>query len=260
MPNFCANLTMLFNEASFLERFEHARAAGFTAVEFMFPYEWDKQVLAAKLEECHLKQVMFNLPAGNWVAGERGIACLPDRIAEFRQGVGTAIAYAKALNCTQVNCLAGIAPPRLRLEQVQNTLVENLRFAAAELQREGIRLLVEPVNDRDMPGFYVTHTRDALELFKLVDHKNLWLQYDVYHMQVMEGNLANTIRDNLQRIAHIQVADNPGRHEPGTGEINYPFLFNFIDEIGYKGWIGCEYRPVGKTEDGLKWFQPYLRK
>jgi len=260
MPSFCANLTMLFNEVSFPERFERARAAGFTAVEFMFPYEWDKKVLAAKLEECHLKQVMFNLLAGYWAAGERGIACLPDRIAEFRQGVGIAIEYAKALNCTQVNCLAGIAPQRQPLEQVQNTLVENLRFAAVTLEKEGIRLLVEPINDRDMPGFYVTHTRDALEVFKLVRHKNLWLQYDIYHMQVMEGNLANTIRDNLQRIAHIQVADNPGRHEPGTGEINYPFLFNFIDEIGYKGWIGCEYRPVGRTEDGLKWLRPYLRK
>jgi hydroxypyruvate isomerase len=260
MPNFCANLSMLFNEVNFLERFERARAAGFTAVEFMSPYEWDKKVLAAKLEECHLKQVMFNLPAGNWTLGERGIACLPDRIAEFRQGMGTAIEYAKALNCTQVNCLAGIRPENQPAERIQRTLVENLRFAAAELQREGIRLLVEPVNDRDMPGFCITHTRDALGLFKLVSHENLWLQYDAYHMQVMEGNLADTIRNNLQRIAHIQVADNPGRHEPGTGEINYPFLFNFIDEIGYRGWVGCEYRPAGRTEDGLKWLRPYLGK
>lgn len=235
MPNFCANLTTQFNEVSFLERFERAHAAGFTAVEFMFPYEWDKQELAAKLEKCHLKQVLFNLPAGNWSAGERGIACLPDRIAEFQQGVGTAIEYAKALHCGQVNCLAGIRPAGQPAERVQKTLVDNLRFAAAALEKEDIRLLVEPINDRDMPGFCLAHTRDALELFKLVGHKNLWLQYDVYHMQVMEGNLANTIRDNLQRVAHIQVADNPGRHEPGTGEINYPFLFKFLDEIGYKG-------------------------
>lgn len=260
MPKFCANLTMLFNEVSFLERFERALVTGFTAVEFMFPYEWDKQLLAAKLKECHQKQVLFNLPPGNWAAGERGIACLPDRIAEFQEGVGKAIEYARALGCSQVNCLAGIGPESQPAERVQKTLADNLRFAASALEKEGIRLLVEPINDRDMPGFFLMHTREALELFKMVGHKNLWLQYDVYHMQVMEGNLANTIRDNLARISHIQVADSPGRHEPGTGEINYTFLFNFLDEIGYKGWIGCEYRPASRTEDGLKWLQSYLRK
>lgn len=260
MPDFCANLTMLFNEVSFMERFERAYASGFKAVECLFPYDWDKQSLAEKLQKYHLRQVLFNLPAGTWAVGERGIACMPDRVTEFQQGVGNAIEYAKALGCTQLNCLTGIRPPGVPADRMLRTLVDNLRFAADALEREGIRLLVEPLNENEMPGFYLTHTRDALELFKLVEHRNLWLQYDVYHMQVMEGNLANTLRDNLLRIAHIQVADNPGRHEPGTGEINFPFLFEFIDSIGYIGWIGCEYRPAGITEDGLRWLRPYLRK
>jgi len=260
MPDFCANLTMLFNEVSFLERFERAHASGFKAVEYLFPYDWDKQALAEKLQEYHLQQVLFNLPAGDWAAGERGIACLPDRVTEFQQGVERAIEYAKALECTQVNCLVGIRPPDIPADKILRTLVDNLRFAADALEKERIRLLVEPLNEKDMPGFYLTHTRDALDLFRMIGHRNLWLQYDVYHMQVMEGNLANTLQDNLSRISHIQVADNPGRHEPGTGEINYPFLFNFIDNIGYKGWIGCEYRPAGRTEDGLKWLQPYMAK
>jgi hydroxypyruvate isomerase len=259
MPKFSANLTMLFNEVEFLERFGRARQAGFKGVEYLFPYDWDKQMLAAKLSEHRLEQVLFNLPSGNWMAGERGIACFPDRVTEFQQGIGMAIEYAKALGCHQLNCLVGLTPTGVSPDRVLQVLVDNLRFAAISLEKESIRLLVEPLNKFDIPGFHLVHTKDAVELFKLVGHDNLWLQYDIYHMQIMEGDLTRTIRENLPRIAHIQLADNPGRHEPGTGEINYPYLFQAIDEMGYKGWLGCEYKPIGNTEDGLKWLKAYLR-
>lgn len=260
MLKFSANLTMLFNEVEFLERFGRARQAGFKGVEYLFPYDWDKQILAAKLSDYHLEQVLFNLPSGNWAAGERGVACLPDRVTEFQQGVGTAIEYAKALGCHQLNCLVGLTPIGVPSDRILQVLVDNLKFAAVSLQKEGIRLLVEPLNKFDIPEFYLSHTKDAMELFRLVGHINLWLQYDIYHMQIMEGDLTRTIRENLPRIAHIQLADNPGRHEPGTGEINYGYLFQAIDEMGYSGWLGCEYKPVGKTEDGLKWLDSYLKE
>ena len=258
MVRFAANLTMLFNEVDFLERFERAARAGFRAVEYLFPYVWKKEELAERLKTFGLRQALHNLPAGNWEGGERGIACLPGREAEFRGGVARAIEYAKALNCPQVNCLAGKTPDGVAPEEVRRTLVGNLRFAAKALETEGIRLLIEPLNDQDMPGFYLTRTRDALRIMEEVGHPNLWLQYDVYHMQIMEGNLMRTIEGNLTRIAHIQIADNPGRHEPGTGEISYPNLFRFLEEKGYMGWIGCEYKPLGKTEEGLGWLKPYL--
>ena len=206
-----------------------------------------------------LQQVLHNLPAGNWGDGERGIACLPGREGEFQEGVGLAIEYAKALKCNYVDCLVGKTPQGIPPEKVRQTLVSNLRFAAAALEKEGIRLLIEPLNNQDIPGFYLMHTRDALQLMQEVKHPNLWLQYDIYHMQIMEGNLLKTILNNLSRIAHIQIVDNPGRHEPGTGEINFTNLFRSIDEMGYSGWIGCEYVPIGKTEEGLQWIKPYLR-
>ena len=260
MPKFSANLTMMFNEVDFLERFEQASRAGFKGVEYLFPYEWGKEQLAEELAKHGLEQVLHNLPVGDWLAGERGIACLPERVGEFQDGVGLAIKYAKALRCSRLNCLVGLTPKEVPAEKVRQTLVDNLRFAATVLEKEGIRLLVEPLNNQDIPGFYLVHTRDTLQLLEEVNHANLWLQYDIYHMQVMEGNLTRTIIDNLTRIAHIQLADNPGRHEPGTGEINYPNLFRFIDEAGYDGWIGCEYKPAGVTEDGLEWLKPYLKK
>jgi len=258
MPKFDANLTMLFTDVEFLGRFERASRAGFKAVEYLFPYEWPREQVAEQLHKHGLEQVLFNLPAGNWQAGERGVACLPGRAGEFQEGVGRAIEYAKSLNCPRLNCLVGLTPEGEPVEEVRRTLVDNLRFAAAALDKEGIRLLVEPVNDSDIPGFHLVHTRDALNLFEEAGHANLWLQYDIYHMQVMEGNLTRTILDFLPRIAHMQLADNPGRHEPGTGEINYANLFRFIDEAGYDGWIGCEYNPSGVTEDGLEWVRPYL--
>jgi hydroxypyruvate isomerase len=244
---------MLFNEVDFLDRFEKAAKAGFKGVEYLFPYTWKKDQLVEKLGTHGLVQVLHNLPAGDWNAGERGIACLPGREAEFQEGVGRAIEYAKALNCPQVNCLVGLIPPNEPADRVRQTLVANLRFAAAALAKEGIRLLAEALNDRDVPGFYLVRTSDVLALIQEVGHPNVFVQYDVYHMQIMEGNLTHTIRSNLGKIAHIQIADNPGRNEPGTGEINFYNLFKSIDAAGYQGWIGCEYKPAGKTEDGLKW-------
>ena len=260
MPKFSANLAMLFGEVDFLARFERASRVGFKAVEYMFPYEWRKEQLAEQLDKYGLEQVLHNLPPGNWSGGERGIACLPGREGEFQESVGLAVEYAKAFKCPRLNCLVGIAPKGVSAEKIRRTLVDNLRFAATALEKEGIRLLVEPLNDRDVPGFYLVHTRDALQLFGEVNHPNLRLQYDIYHMQIMEGNLTRTIIDNLAHIAHMQLADNPGRHEPGTGEINYTNLFRFIDEAGYDGWLGCEYKPAGVTEDGLEWVKPYLKE
>ncbi len=256
MIRFSANLTMLFTEVDFLQRFERAAKAGFKAVEYMFPYSWEKGELAEYLKRYGLRQVLFNLPAGHWADGERGIACLADREGEFRDGVGQAIEYAKALECSLVNCLVCKAPAESP-EKARRTLVGNLRFAASALEKEKIRLLVEPLNPLDVPGFYLYGTNDALQLIEEVGHPNLWLQYDIYHMQIMEGNLMRTIEANIGRIAHIQVADNPGRHEPGTGEINFPNIFRFLDRLGYDGWIGCEYKPLGSTEEGLGWMKPY---
>jgi len=257
MPKFAANLTMLFNELPFLDRFAAAKNAGFGGVEYLFPYDFEKGVLAEHLQQYGLTQVLHNLPAGNWGAGERGIAILPDRVAEFRDGVGRAIAYAKALGCRQLNCLVGIAPNDADPDSLRAVLIDNLRYAANALAKEQIRLLIEPVNTRDIPGFYLTGTEQAVQIISDVGSENLFIQYDIYHMQIMEGDLAPTMKKHLDRIAHIQLADNPGRGEPGTGEINYPFLFRTLDEIGYRGWIGCEYKPKTTTVEGLGWYAPH---
>lgn len=255
MPRFCANLSFLFTERPFLERFSAARAAGFAAAEFHFPYAFDRAALAEVVLTSGLEVVLFNLPAGDWVAGERGIACHPRRIAEFQDGVGLAIDYAKLVGCPRLNCLAGIPPAQTTTERAREILVENLRFAAAVTQRAGIELLIEPLNTRDTPGFLVSTTDGALALMDAVGHDNLKLQYDIYHAQVMEGDLARRLREHLPRIGHIQLADNPGRNEPGSGEINFPFLFAHLDRIGYSGWVGCEYRPSALTEDSLGWMK-----
>jgi hydroxypyruvate isomerase len=255
MPRFCANLTMLFNEVPFMERFEAAARNGFTGVEYLFPYPFAKEDLAAALREHKLTQVLHNLPAGNWAGGERGIACLPDRRGEFREGVAQAIDYAKALDCKLINCLAGLTPASENPAEVRSTFVENIRYAAAELKRAGIRLVIEAINTRDIPGFYLTNTRQAADLIAEVGSDNVGLQYDIYHMQIMEGDLARTIESFLPQIWHVQLADNPGRNEPGTGEINYPFLYQWLDKLGYAGWIGCEYKPKAETETGLGWFR-----
>jgi hydroxypyruvate isomerase len=255
MPRFSANLSMLFGEHDFLDRFDAAARAGFSGVEYVGPYDHPPETVVARLEKNGLSQVLFNLPPGDWGKGERGIAVLPDRIDEFRKGVDTAIAYAKALKCPQVNCLAGIAPEGFSHVELEDVLIHNLRYAADRLEDAGIKLLIEAINTRDIPGFFLTTSRQALDIIDRVGSKNLWFQYDIYHMQIMEGDLARTIEANLGRIAHIQLADNPGRHEPGTGEINYPFLFEHLDRIDYSGWVGAEYKPKAGTEAGLGWLR-----
>ncbi|HMK44915.1 MAG TPA: hydroxypyruvate isomerase [Dissulfurispiraceae bacterium] len=257
MPKFCANLSMLFTEVDFTDRFASAARAGFSGVEYLFPYDLPAEDLAALLKENRLIQVLHNLPAGDWEAGERGVACIPGREAEFREGVDRAIHYARILECDLLNCLVGKAPVGIEHTVVRTTLIENLRFAVQQLAENGIRLLIEPLNTFDIPGFALVHTRDALDLMREVGHPNLFLQYDVYHMQMMEGNLTATVLRNIDRIAHIQIADVPGRHEPGTGEINFRNLFRSIDAAGYTGWIGCEYKPAATAEAGLGWLEEY---
>jgi hydroxypyruvate isomerase len=258
MPKLAANLTMLWNELDFLDRFGAAAQAGFSAVEYLFPYPYEKQQLVDRLGQNKLTQALHNLPAGDWAKGDRGVACQPERRGEFRDGVGLAIEYAKALGCPQLNCLVGIAPVGAAADALQSTLVDNLKFAASELSKQNIKLLVEPINTRDIPGFYLCHTKQALELFAEVASPNLYLQYDIYHMQIMEGDLGPTIKANLPRIAHVQIADNPGRNEPGTGEVNHAFLFELLDKEGYQGYVGAEYKPKGKTDEGLGWAKPYI--
>jgi hydroxypyruvate isomerase len=253
MIKLAANLTMLFNECGFMDRFEMAARAGFRGVEFLFPYAFHPDQLAEKLNTYQLELVLHNLPAGKWEKGERGIACHPDRITEFQSGVEEAIKYAKALGVKQLNCLIGIAPKGVSVESANNTVINNLKFAADKLQEHKIRLLIEPINTFDIPDFFLSRTQQALDIIKQTGSGNLFLQYDVYHMQRMEGELANTIKTNLPMIKHIQVADNPGRFEPGTGEINYRYLFALLDDIGYDGWVGCEYKPRTDTIAGLTW-------
>lgn len=255
MPRFAANLTMMFTEVPFLDRFARASAAGFTAVEFLFPYQYAASEIRARLDQHGLALVLHNLPAGDWDAGERGIACLPDRVEEFRHGVGTAVEYGTTLGVPRLNCLIGITPAGVEATRVHATLVDNLRYAAGALERARLQLLVEAINPFDIPGFHLTTTAQALALIDEVGAPNVWLQYDVYHAQRTEGELAGTLSRHLPRIGHVQIADNPGRHEPGTGEINYRFLFGHLDRIGYDGHVGCEYKPASTTEAGLGWMQ-----
>ena len=259
MPRFAANLSMLFTEHDFLDRFQAAADAGFSGVEYLFPYDYSSAEIKARLDQHGLSQVLFNLPAGDWAGGERGIACHPGRRAEFEDGVGRAIEYAQALQVRQLNCLAGIVPPGVPQQEAHATCVDNLAFAARSLREHGIALLIEPLNTLDIPGFFLHGTRQALDVIAAIaatgaaGADNVFLQYDVYHMQRMEGELAATIMANLPAIRHIQLADNPGRHEPGTGEINYRYLLQWLGDIGYSGWVGCEYTPRTGTAAGLAW-------
>ena len=260
MPRFVANLTMLFTEVAFLDRFELAAQAGFKAVEFQFPYAYTAQEIRQRLDANGLTLVLHNLPAGNWDAGERGLACHPNRLAEFRTGVAQGIAYAQALGVGQLNCLAGKAPTGATEELLRQTFVNNLAFAAHAFKEAGLRLLIEPINHFDIPGFYLNRTAQAVAILDEVNADNAFIQYDIYHAQRMEGELAATITQYLPHIGHIQLADNPGRNEPGTGEINYSFLFSHLDRVGYTGWIGCEYNPATTTQAGLGWVAPYLNQ
>ncbi len=255
MPRFAANLTMLFTELPFLDRFDAAARAGFKAVEFLFPYAYKAEDIRRRLDANGLALVLHNLPAGDWDAGERGIACHPDRVDEFNAGVVRAIDYAQTLGVPQLNCLAGKAPAGVADALLHRTFIANLRHAAAALRTAGLRLLVEPINSFDIPGFYLNRTAQALAILAEVGAGNLFIQYDIYHAQRMEGELAATLEQHLPQIGHVQLADNPGRHEPGTGEINYPYLFAHLDRIGYAGWVGCEYKPATSTGAGLGWLK-----
>ncbi len=257
MPRFAANLTMIYGEHDFLDRFAAAAADGFRGVEYLFPYAFEKEHLAEALRRHDLVQVLHNLPAGDWDKGERGIASIPGRESEFQSGVGRAIDYAATLGCKQVNCLVGIPPQEADPERVRRTLVENLRFAAGELEKAGIKLPVEPVNTFDIPGFYVNRVGQAAALIEEAGSANLFTQYDFYHQQCTEGELAANFSRFKDKIAHVQLAGNPGCNEPGTGEINYSFLLDFLDREGHAGWLGCEYKPKDRTNEGLGWLAPY---
>ncbi|MCX7962281.1 MAG: TIM barrel protein [Burkholderiales bacterium] len=259
MPKLAANLSLLFPELPFLERFGAAAREGFRAVEYQFPYAFGSAAeVAAAARAAGVEVVLHNLPAGDPARGERGIACLPDRVGEFREGVERAVEYARAAGCRRLNALAGVAPEGVPRARLLATLVENLRWAAERLAREGMTLLVEPVNARTIPGFLLNTSREAIEAIEAAGAPNLMLQYDIFHMQIAEGDLAKTIERLLPKIGHMQLADVPDRHEPGTGEINFPWLLAHIDRLGYAGWIGCEYVPLGDTREGLAWARPYL--
>lgn len=252
MLKFAANLSFLFADAPFLDRFSRAAAAGFKGVEYMFPYAFPQAEIAERLQAHGLEQVLFNLPAGDWEAGERGIGCHPGRVEEFRAGVATALDYARALGCKRLNCLAGIAPAGVAEAELRATFIANLRWAHAKLAPHGIRLLAEPINSRvDIPGFWLDTPSKGLAV--LAEAGVGELQYDLYHAQIMEGDLTRFLENNLSRIGHLQIADNPGRHEPGTGEIHYSYLFRRLEELAYPGWIGCEYKPLAGSEAGLGW-------
>lgn len=255
MPRFAANLTMMFTEVPFLERFGAAAKAGFEGVEFLFPYEHSPQEIAGLLKGNGLDNVLFNMPPGDWTAGERGMACLPGREAEFRAGVARAIEYAIALGTPRLHAMAGLLPAGGDRELHRKTYIDNLRHAAAAAARQGLMLLIEPINTRDMPGYFLNTQAEAHAIREEVGAPNLKVQMDLYHAQIVEGDLATKIRRYLPHIGHIQIASVPERNEPDRGEINYPYLFRLLDTLGYTGWLGCEYRPVNGTVEGLAWLK-----
>jgi hydroxypyruvate isomerase len=257
MPKFAANLSFMFQEIGFLDRFDAAARCGFKAVEYLFPYEHPSQAIVERLSHNRLVQALFNMPPGDWAAGERGLAALPGREREYRDGVGTAIGYAKALGCPTVHAMAGLWPEGRDRAEAERVYVENLRYAADRLAAEGLTLVIEPINTRDIPGYFLNTTSQGMAIIERVGRANLKLQLDLYHVQIMEGDLAHRVRTLAGRYGHVQIAGNPGRNEPDIGEINYPYLFALFDEIGYSGWIGCEYRPKGETTLGLGWARRY---
>jgi len=261
MPRFSANLSYLFTEASFLERFGEAAHAGFRAVEFAFPYEYRPADVADRLREHRLELVVFNAPGGDWKLGDRGIAALPEREHEFTAGFVTALRYAKALGCRRLHVMAGLLPQVTDadlLNRYRRTYIRNLRFACREAADDGITILIEPLNTFDNPNYFLTHQADAHAIREEVGAPNIKVQMDLYHAQVMEGNLADKLRRWLPHVGHIQIAGVPGRTEPDVGEVNYAFLFRLIDELRFDGYVGCEYRPVKNTAAGLSWLYRLL--
>lgn len=255
MPRFAANLTMMYNEHPFLERFRAASADGFAGVEFLFPYAHEAALLRTRLDDAGLEQVLFNCPPGDWDAGERGLAALPQRVDEFRAGVETALHYAEVLGARRLHVMAGLVQAGSERQRQRDVYVANLAYAAQQAALHGIEVLIEPINTRDMPGYFLTHQQQAHAICREIGASNLNVQCDLYHCQIMEGDLAMTLRRDIAGIGHIQIAGVPQRHEPDGGEVNYPYLFSLIDELGYQGWVGCEYRPRASTSEGLKWLR-----
>jgi hydroxypyruvate isomerase len=258
MPRLAANLSFLFLEHDFMDRFAAARRAGFSAVEFHFPYAYAAERIGEAIAKAGQELILFNMPPGDWAKGERGIAADPARVGEFQDGVGRAIEYAKALGAPRVNCLAGIPPAGASRDAAHAALVANLRFAARAFAAANLTLVAEPINTRSVPGFFLSSFPQFLQVQAEVGEPNFLCQYDLFHMQIMGGDLAHTLSTHLASIGHVQVADAPDRHEPGTGEINFPFLFEHLDRIGYTGWVAAEYVPSKRTEETLDWAQPWL--
>jgi len=258
MPRLAANLSMLFKEVGFLERFAAARKAGFRAVEYQYPYDFAPREVAAAAREAGVQVVLHNVPCGDAERGEHGTACLPGREARFREDIEQAVAYARAVGCDSLHCLAGVAPAGAGRAELHRTYVANVKYGAQRLRGEGLRLLIEPVSERTAANYFLNSSAQAVRVLDEVAADNAFLQYDAFHMQLLEGNLALTIERLLPRIGHMQIADAPGRNEPGSGEINFDFLLGHIDSLGYAGWIGCEYNPQGDTVEGLKWAKSYL--
>ncbi|MBI3284212.1 MAG: hydroxypyruvate isomerase family protein [Burkholderiales bacterium] len=262
MPRFAANLSMMYPEHAFTERFSAAARDGFRGVEFLFPYDYQPEELRQRLDEHGLQQVLFNAPPGDWAAGERGIACLPGRHDEFRRGIDRALEYARVLGNYNLHVMAGLLQPGVEPERQRAAYLQNLAYAALLAAREGLTVLIEAINRRDMPGYFLNRQDQAQAICAELGVDNLQVQFDIYHCQIVEGDIASKLRRDMQRplggIGHIQIAGVPERQEPDSGELNYPYLFDLIDELGYTGWIGCEYRPRGATSAGLDWVKPWL--
>jgi hydroxypyruvate isomerase len=264
MPKFAANLSFLYNELPFLDRFEAAAKDGFKAVEYLFPYEWSAAEIASRLKAHGLQQVLFNAPPGDWDAGERGIAILPGREVDFRAGIGKALDYATALACPRVHVMAGLVPEGAARETLQSTYIANLKWAAAEAAKVNVGLLLEPINTRDIPRFFLNRQDQAHDVLAAVGASNLQVQMDLYHCQIVEGDVAMKLRQYLPtgRVGHLQLASVPERNEPDGGELNYDYLFRLIDELsrdgGWDGWIGCEYRPRRTAHEGIGWMTTML--
>jgi hydroxypyruvate isomerase len=257
MPKFAANLSMMFTEVPFLDRFGAAAQAGFRAVEFLFPYEHPPGAIADQLRLHNLQIVLCNLPPGDWAGGERGMACIPGREADFRTGLDRALTYATALSIPRLHAMCGIAPPAADRAACRATLIANLKYAAEKSAPHNITVLLEAINHRDIPGFFINTQAESYAICAAVGAPNCKMQMDLYHMQVMEGDIATKLRRYAPHCGHIQIAGAPQRNEPDSGEVRYPYLFEVLDEIGYDGWVGCEYRPATTTTEGLGWFQQY---
>jgi hydroxypyruvate isomerase len=257
MPRFAANLSMMFNELPFLDRFAAAARAGFQGVEFLFPYEHPAGEIRKRLNNAGLKQVLFNTPPGDWAKGERGIAALPGRQQQFRDNVKLALDYAHALDCRLLHCMAGIIPPEVPHVTAGAVYAANLAWAAEQAGPAGVKLVIEPINHRDMPGYFLNTQAQGAAVVEALGRDRLGLQFDVYHVQITEGDITRRMEEYLPVIAHVQIADVPARNEPGTGEIGWGYVFRRMDELGYRGWVGCEYRPAGETTAGLTWRETF---